>query len=169
LQAEPGGGQRRGVRRHGPLQRDHAGVEVPPEVDANNSANGPRFYVFGSNNRPLANGQAFDSEREAREAVGEDQRRSAKVLEFPRASSCCATRRVPPTPTGSSRPIPTAGGCCATICAQRHGHPQPGAELRSAVGNEPIVTFDFTDRGRERSRTRRARSPSGGRTTPRRV
>ena len=44
-----------------------------------------------------------------------------------------------------------------------HGHQEPEAELRPAGGNEPIVTFDFTDKGREafqrdHARDRRARA-----------
>ena len=43
---EPRAGQRRPDRDHGPLQRGQAGVEVQPQIDSNNTTNGPIYYAF---------------------------------------------------------------------------------------------------------------------------
>ncbi|MBA2517376.1 MAG: hypothetical protein H0V22_08700, partial [Solirubrobacterales bacterium] len=80
--------------------------KCPPDVDANNSASGPRFYIFGANNRPLANGQIFDSEREARDAVSGKQAASAKILEIPEGVVVVRDEKGPANTDGVEPPDP---------------------------------------------------------------
>ncbi|MBA2514620.1 MAG: protein translocase subunit SecD, partial [Solirubrobacterales bacterium] len=124
--------------------------KCPPDVDANNSASGPRFYIFGANNRPLANGQIFDSEREAREAVPEAQRKAAKVVEIPEGIVVLRDEKGPANSEGVQPPDPDRWWVL------RDDPSLSGTDIRNPEqnfdqqgGNEPIVTFDFTDKGRK--------------------
>ena len=47
-----------------------------------------------------------------------------------------------------------------------HGHQEPRAELRPAGGNEPIVTFDFTDKGQKAFQQVTSEVAQRGPTTP---
>jgi SecD/SecF fusion protein len=124
--------------------------KCPPDVDANNSASGPRFYIFGANNRPLANGQIFDSEREARDAVSGKQAASAKILEIPEGVVVVRDEKGPANTDGVEPPDPDRWWVL------RDDPALSGTDIRNPEqnfdqqgGNEPIVSFDFTDKGRK--------------------
>ena len=108
----------------------------------------PRFYVFDKNTKkPLNDGQTFRLPR-----GGAGLARPRRIAPTPRSSrsrpacsSCApsASRRTRP-------PIRTAGGSSRTVRAcSGTDIKNPEQSFDTTLGNEPIVTFNFTDKGRK--------------------
>jgi SecD/SecF fusion protein len=116
-----------------------------PQVDGNNNAGAaPRFYAFDKvSHRPYANGQPFDSKAEALRSLNPQQRSRATVLKVPigilvvQAEKASATSP-PPDAYWVIQDNPALSG--TDIKDPKQNSDQQG---------QPIVTFNFTSKGRQ--------------------
>jgi SecD/SecF fusion protein len=116
-----------------------------PQVDGNNNAAAsPRFYAFDKiSHKPFANGQPFDSRAEALRSLNPQQRSRATVLKVPigilvvRAEKASATSP-PPDTYWVIQDNPALSG--TDIKDPKQNSDQQG---------QPIVTFNFTNKGRQ--------------------
>ena len=122
-----------------PLAEDSPGGQSQAALE-------PRFYLFSKNTKkPLNNGQTYNSRQDALESLEEKDRPNAEVIEVP--AGVLVLRAERPSETG---PKPDRWW----VIQDRPG--LSGTEIRNpeqsfdqSVGNEPIVTFGFSDKGRE--------------------
>jgi SecD/SecF fusion protein len=116
-----------------------------PQIDGNNNAAAtPRFYAFDKiSHKPFANGQPFDSRAEALRSLTPAQRSRATVLKVPigilvvRAEKASATSP-PPDAYWVIQDNPALSG--TDIKDPKQNSDQQG---------QPIVTFNFTSKGRQ--------------------
>ena len=108
----------------------------------------PRFYVFDKTDKKPFEQRADLRLARGRAGLARPQRarrtpRSSRSR--PACSSCAPSDADPRTAPKPDRwwVIQDRPGL------SRHRHQEPGAELRHDVSNEPIVTFNFTDKGRK--------------------
>ena len=122
-----------------PLAADSPGGESQAAAE-------PRFYVFNKQNRkPLADGQTFDTRQQALDALTDQERASnPEVLEVPAGVLVLREQRAEPDSPKPDR---------WWIVQDRPG--LSGTDIKSpeqgfgqGVGNQPNVTFNFTDEGR---------------------
>ncbi|MGH2947380.1 MAG: protein translocase subunit SecD, partial [Solirubrobacteraceae bacterium] len=120
--------------------------ECEPQRDGNNeSSDAPRFYAFDEvSKRPFNNGQPSDSEQEALDDLEDAQRERAEVVEVPEGILVVrAEKASPEAPDPDSfwviQDNPALGGTDIR---------NPEQNFDQQLGNEPIVTFEFTDEGR---------------------
>lgn len=107
----------------------------------------PRFYVFDAKDQPLVNGQSFGSRQEALERLRPNEREGAKVIEVPAG---VLVLRAEKTSDNPDAPPPDRWW----IVQDRPGLSgtdikNPEQSFDQTLGNEPIVTFSFTKKGRE--------------------
>jgi SecD/SecF fusion protein len=122
-----------------PLAKDSPGGESQAAAD-------PRFYVFDKQNRkPLADGQTFDSRQEALDALTPAERANAEVIEVPAGVLVLREQRADADAPKPDRwwVIQDRPGLSGTDIKS------PEQSFDQTVGNQPIVTFDFTDQGRK--------------------
>jgi SecD/SecF fusion protein len=121
--------------------------ECEPQRDGNNNAAAaPRFYAFDEiSKQPLNNGQPGDTREEALEGLTDEQRERAEVVKVP--EGILVVRDEKPS---ADAPDPDR------FWVIRDNPALSGTDIRNPeqnfdqrLGNEPIVTFDFTQRGRE--------------------
>ena len=124
-----------------------AASECEPQRDDNNSAaDAPRFYAFNETSKqPLNGGTASSSREEALEDLSDAERANAEVVQVPEGILVVRDQKADADAPDPDRfwviqDNPALGG--TDIRNPEQNFDQQG-------GNEPIVTFDFTDRGRE--------------------
>ena len=107
-------------------------------TDASVSAATPRFYAFDKvSKQPFENAQGLDSKQAALDALDESDRAKAEILEVPAGVLVVRDSKADPVQTASSpRPRPLVGHP-GPPGARRHGHQEPGAELRPAGRRRP--------------------------------
>src|SRR5688500_8079604 len=119
------------------------------QVDRNNQAAAePRFYVFDEiSKRPFGRSvQTYESEEAALDDLEPEQRERAEVVEVP-AGILVVREQKSDAPNA---PDPDAWWVIQdnpALSGTDLKNPEQNFDQR--LGNEPIVTFDFTDRGRE--------------------
>ena len=166
--------QRRPAADHRPLQRGQARLQVrhPRCRRTSQAAANPRFYAFDKvTKKPFANGIPGESRAEALDGLsaGSRRRRPRSSRSSPACSSCASEKAV-----ARARPTRTRfwiirdnPGLSGTDIKN------PEQNFDQQAGNEPIVTFDFTDKGRKAFQTitargrparRRQRQPAATRT-----
>ena len=117
-----------------------------PQVDDNNSASAaPRFYAFDKvSKRAFNNGLPDESAQAAREAVPEAQRARVEVLEVPEGILVLRDEKPSAEAPEPDRwwVIQDNPGLSGTDIRN------PEQNFDQQGGNEPIVTFEFSDKGR---------------------
>jgi SecD/SecF fusion protein len=145
----PNGGQSPITGLYRAVQRAE---KCPPQSDSNNNAaDKARFYAFDKvSHKPLANGQPFESDAAAREALAADQRSRAEILEAPTGILVVRDEKGPVGKDGKQPPPPDRWWVIQDNPALS------GTDIRNPeqnydqqAGNEPIVTFEFSSKGRE--------------------
>jgi SecD/SecF fusion protein len=126
--------------------------KCPPQRDANNNAaDGDRYYAFDEiSHKALANGQPFTSRQEALDALPPEQRSRAEVLKVPEGILVVRDARPDPGPDGKERPAPDRWWIIEdnpALSGTDLKNPEQNFDQQS--GNQPIVTFEFTDKGRQ--------------------
>ena len=143
------GGQRAVTRLYPAVQR---ASDCPPQVDDNNAAAaGPRFYVFDKvSKEPLGTGvQTFESERAALDSLEPADRAKAEVVEVPAGILVIRDEKGPPREDGSEPPDPDRWWVIRDNPALSGTDiKNPEQNFDQTGGGGPIVTFDFTDKGR---------------------
>jgi SecD/SecF fusion protein len=124
-----------------------AASKCPPQKDGNNNAaDAPRFYAFDKvSKEPLNNGQPSDSRQAALQDLTPEERAKAQVVEVP--EGILVVRDEKPN---ADAPPPDRFWLVAdnpALSGTDIKNPEQNFDQRS--GNEPIVTFDFTSKGRE--------------------
>ncbi len=124
-----------------------AASECEAQRDNNNSAaDAPRFYAFNETSKqPLNGGTASSSREEALEDLSDAERANAEVVQVPEGILVVRDQKADADSPDPDRfwviqDNPALGG--TDIRNPEQNFDQQG-------GNEPIVTFEFTDRGRE--------------------
>jgi SecD/SecF fusion protein len=117
----------------------------PQDDGNNNAADAPRFYAFNKTSKqPFSNGQPSDSRASALEDLDPEQRSNAEVLEVP--EGILVVRDEKPN---ADAPDPDR------FWVIQDNPALSGTDIKNPEQNfdqrtrEPIVTFDFTDKGRE--------------------
>src|SRR3954452_19528984 len=106
----------------------------------------PRYYVFDKHSkRPLANGQTFESSEDALNSLPPAQRANAKTVEVPAGVLVLrdqkANAKAPePDRWWVLRDRPSLSGTDIK---------DPKQDFDQTAGNQPIVTFNFTGKGRK--------------------
>jgi SecD/SecF fusion protein len=117
----------------------------PQRDDNNNSAAGPRFYAFDKiSKQSLDNGIPAESREAALEDLTPEQRERAQVIEVP--EGILVVRDEKPS---ADAPEPDRWWVIQdnpALSGTDIKNPEQNFDPRT---NEPIVTFDFTDKGRE--------------------
>ena len=115
--------------------------------DNNNAADAPRFYAFDeTSKRPLNNGQPSPTRAAALEDLDDEQRANAEVVEVP--EGVLVVRDQPPSDDPDAPPPDR-------FWVIQDNPALSGTDIKNPEQNfepntrEPIVTFDFTDQGRE--------------------
>src|SRR4051812_19011303 len=121
--------------------------KCPPQKDGNNNAaDAPRFYAFDKTSKePLNNGQASDSKAAALADLTPAQRAKAEVVEVP--EGILVVRDEKPD---AKAPAPDRWWVIAdnpALSGTDIKNPKQSFDQQS--GNQPIVTFDLTKKGRE--------------------
>ena len=143
-----------------PLGEDSraASRRPPPSRASTSSTRRPR-------SRSTTTGSPFDSREQALESVDREEAHQREILEVP--AGVLVLRAEPTTDDEHGDPAGPLVGHPGPPGPARHGHQEPGAELRTrTLGNEPIVTFNFTRPGPQGvPGDHAARSPSAAPTT----
>ena len=106
----------------------------------------PRFYVFDkTSHKPLADGQTFESREAALDALDENERANAEVIEVPAGVLVLREQRAEPDDPKPDRwwVVQDRPGLSGTDIKS------PEQSFDQTVGNQPIVNFNFTDQGRD--------------------
>src|SRR4051794_11777155 len=146
---QPNGGQ---TAITGLYQAVQQASKCKPQQDANNSAaDKAQFYAFDKvSHKPLANGQSFESKDEANRALSPADRSRATILEVP--AGILVVRDETPAPTKANpNPKPPDRWWVIQDNPALSGTDikNPEQNFDQQAGNEPIVTFDFTSKGRK--------------------
>ena len=127
------------ARASDPLADDSPGGQSQAALE-------PRFYVFNkTDKKPFNNGQTYNSRQDALDSLEPNERANAEVIEVP--AGVLVLRAERPSEDG---PKPDRWW----VIQDRPG--LSGTEIRNpeqsfdqGVSNQPIVTFNFTDKGRK--------------------
>jgi SecD/SecF fusion protein len=146
---QPAGGQTAITGLYQAVQR---ASKCKPQQDANNNAaDKSQFYAFDSvSHKPLANGQSFESEADARAALTPAERSHSTILEVP--TGILVVRDSTPDPTKANpKPKPPDRWWVIQDNPALSGTDikNPEQSFDQQAGNEPIVTFNFTSKGRK--------------------
>src|SRR3954469_14274024 len=106
----------------------------------------PRFYAFDKKlHKPYGNGQTFESKQDALDSLTPAQRANSEILEVPAGVLVLRDEKAKATDPDPDR---------WWVAQDRPG--LSGADIKSpeqnfdqSVGNQPIVTFNFTGKGRK--------------------
>src|SRR3954453_19115726 len=123
----------------------------PQEDPNNNAASKPTFYAFDKvSHKPLANGQSFESEAEAKAALTPAERSRAEVLEVP-TGNLVIRDESPPSSKANPKPKPPDRWWVIQDNPALSGTDikNPEQNFDQQAGNEPVVTFNFTSKGRK--------------------
>ena len=118
-----------------------------PQRDGNNSAaDRPRFYAFDEvSKRALNNGQPSDTREAALEDLDDAERERAQVVEVPEGILVVRDQKVRADAPDPDRFWVVQDNPALSGTDIRN----PEQNFDQQFGNEPIVRFEFTDRGRE--------------------
>ena len=120
--------------------------------DAASPPPAPRFYAFNKvSKQPFENAQGLDSREAALEAVDEKDRANAEILEVPEGVLVIRDEKGPVGEDGKEPPDPgpLVGDPGPARRSRAPTSRTPSRTSTSSGGGEPIVTFDFTDKGRK--------------------
>src|SRR3954451_1792882 len=120
--------------------------KCPPQKDGNNNAaDAPRFYAFDKTSKqPLNDGQPSDSKQAALQDLTPQQRANAEVVEVP--TGILVVRDEKPD---AKAPDPDRWWVIQDNPALSGTDiKNPKQSFDQQAGNQPIVTFDFTKKGR---------------------
>jgi SecD/SecF fusion protein len=126
--------------------------KCPPMPDSNNSASDkPRFYAFDKiSHKPLANGQPFDSKAATLAALPSSEKPRAEVLEVPVGILVIRDEKPAPDKNGNPGKAPDRWWVIKDDPALSGTDiKNPEQNFDQQAGNQPIVTFNFTDKGRK--------------------
>jgi SecD/SecF fusion protein len=126
--------------------------KCPAQEDSNNNAaDKARIYAFDKvSHKPLANGQPFDSESAARAALAPADRSRAQFLKVPVGILVVRDEKPAPDKSGKPGKAPDRWWVIADNPALSGTDiKNPEQNFDQTSGNQPIVTFDFTDKGRK--------------------
>src|SRR6478735_9152442 len=112
----------------------------------------PRFYVFDKTTKKPFPGEpvtAFSSEEDALDSLTEEQQKNAQVIEIPAGVLLLREQKAAPDDPDPDRwwVIQDRPGLSGTDIKD------PEQSFDTTIGNEPIVTFNFTDKGRQAFQT----------------
>ena len=155
--------ERRGRQGSDPLAEDSPGGESQAGAK-------PRYYVFDkTTKKPFDNnGQSYDSREQALQSLDEKDRANAEVIEVPAGVLVLRAESTTNNDGEEVKPdrwwvIQDRPGLSGTDIK----NPEQSADTN--LGNEPIVTFNFTDKGRKAFQAiTRARRPARRRQRARR-
>jgi SecD/SecF fusion protein len=123
--------------------------KCPPQRDANNgAADRPRTYAFSGANQPLNNGQPFDDVADARDSLDAKALQGAKFLTVPEGILVLRDQKADPKPGGPTPPDPDRWWVLQdnpALSGTDIRNPKQTSDQQG--GNQPIVTFEFTDKG----------------------
>src|SRR5215216_3344949 len=118
-----------------------------PQIDGNNNAaDAPRFYAFNKTSKqPFNNGQPSDSRAEALQDLDPAERKNAEVLKVPTGILVVRDQKATPKSPPPDRwwVVSDNPGLSGTEIKN------PKQSFNQQGNNEPIVTFEFTKKGRE--------------------
>src|SRR5215210_7175367 len=119
--------------------------------DKSVAASQPRYYAFNKvSKQPFENAQGLDSRQAALEAVDEDQRDNAEILEVPAGVLVVRDEKGAVGENGKEPPDPDRWWVILDRPALSGTDiKNPEQNFNQSGGGEPIVTFDFTDKGRK--------------------
>src|SRR5215212_7088437 len=122
-----------------------------PKSDASVAASQPRFYAFNKvSKQPFDNAQGLDSRQAALEAVDEKDRPNAEILEVPEGVLVVRDEKGPVGENGKEPPDPDRWWVIQDRPALSGTDiKNPEQNFEQSGGGQPIVTFDFTDKGRK--------------------
>jgi SecD/SecF fusion protein len=106
----------------------------------------PRFYAFSkSTKKALNDGQTYDTRQEALDALKDSEKPTAEVIQVPAGVLVLRVERSSPTAPKPDRwwVIQDRPGLSGTDIKS------PEQSIDTKFGNEPIVTFNFSDNGRK--------------------
>ena len=122
-----------------------------PQNDDNNvSSAQPRFYAFDKvSKQPLLNAQTFPSEKAALDELTPEERKNAEILEVPVGILVIRDEKGPVGKNGKEPPPPDRWWIIQDNPALSGTDiKNPEQNFEQSGGGGPIVTFDFTDKGR---------------------
>jgi SecD/SecF fusion protein len=126
-----------------------------PTSDSSAAAAGPRFYAFDKvSKQPIENAQGLDSKEAALEAVPDDKKANAEILEVPKGVLVVRDEKGPVGKNGKEPPDPDRWWVMLdrpALSGTDLKNPEQNFDQRG--GGQPIVTFDFTDKGRKAFQT----------------
>ncbi len=147
---EVDGGQQPITGLRAAVERAGKCTDVPSSPDSV-AASQPRFYAFNEvSKQPFPNAQGLDSRAAAREAVDEKDRSKAEILEVPKGVLVVRDEKGPVGADGKEPPAPDRWWVILDRPALSGTDiTNPEQNFDQQGGGQPIVTFDFTDKGRK--------------------
>jgi SecD/SecF fusion protein len=105
----------------------------------------PRFYAFDKVNKPLSNGQPFETRQEALDSLTPAEKEGAQIIEVPAGVLVLRNEKAKATDPDPDtwwvvQDRPALSGTDIK---------DPEQNFDQSVGNQPIVTFNFTGKGRK--------------------
>jgi SecD/SecF fusion protein len=151
---EPDGGQQAITGLYNAVKRAGKCTNVgksPSSV----AAAGPRFYAFNKvSKQPFENAQGLDSRDAALQALDEKDKANAEILEVPAGVLVIRDEKGPVGKNGKEPPAPDRWWVIQdrpALSGTDLKNPEQNFDQRG--GGQPIVTFDFTDKGRKAFQT----------------
>jgi SecD/SecF fusion protein len=146
---QPNGGQTPITGLYQAVQR---ASKCPAKPDANNNAaSAARFYAFDKiSHKPFANGQPFDTAAAANAAVPAADRARVQVLQVPVGILVVRDEKPAPAKDGTVAKAPDRWWVILdnpALSGTDIKNPEQNFDQQAA--NQPIVTFNFTDKGRK--------------------
>src|SRR5690349_19513692 len=122
-----------------------------PESDKAVVASAPRFYAFDKvSKQPFTGAEGLESKEAALAAVPDDKRAQAEVLEVPKGVLVVRDEKGPVGKNGKEPPAPDRWWIMLDRPALSGTDlKNPEQNFDQQGGGQPIVTFDFTDKGRK--------------------
>jgi len=119
--------------------------------DSSVAAAGPRFYAFDKvSKQPIENAQGLDSREAALDAVADDKKADAEILEVPKGVLVVRDEKGPVGKDGKEPPDPDRWWVMQDRPALSGTDlKNPEQNFEQSGGGQPIVTFDFSDKGRK--------------------
>jgi SecD/SecF fusion protein len=146
---EPDGGQQPVTGLRAAVERASKCTDVP-QSENSVAASAPRFYAFNKvSKQPFQGATGLESREAALEAVPEEDRANAEVLEVPKGVLVVRDEKGPVGEDGKEPPAPDRWWTVLdrpALSGTDLKNPEQNFDQRG--GGQPIVTFDFTDKGR---------------------
>jgi SecD/SecF fusion protein len=147
---EVDGGQQPITGLYNAVKRASKCTDVPKSGNSVAGA-GPRFYAFNKvSKQPFENAQGLDSRQAALDAVDEKDRANAEIVEVPTGVLVIRDEKGPVGKDGKEPPAPDRWWAILdrpALSGTDLKNPEQNFDQRG--GGSPIVTFDFTDKGRK--------------------